>query len=74
MRTAGPLPDASQVLLDRLAMAREPGPGRSWPGRQALVGRARPGTPRLMAGARPAATRPARRDHHLVRVRDGGIE
>ena len=71
VRTAGPVPDAAQVLLDRIAMTRKPGTCRAWPGGQTLVDRGRPRTHRLVAGAGAATAWPARPDHDLVRVRDG---
>ena len=72
VRAADPLPDPAQVLLDRVAMARQPGTGRARAGGQALgrVGR-RPADVRAAGGR---AARPACRDDDPVRVRDGRIE
>ena len=73
MRAAGPLADPPQVLLDRIAMAREPGPRRAWPGGEALVDLCRPWNRTLVGTGDPSA-RPARPDHDLVGIRDGRVQ
>ena len=75
MGPATSLADPAQVLLDRLAMAGQPGTLGSRPDGEALGHVRRGGTgaaPRSPGTSRPP--RPARADHTLVRVRHGRVQ
>ncbi len=74
VRTAGPLTDPSQILLDGVAMTGEPGLRWTWPGRHALPDQVRPRAGSGLPIARAPAPWPARPNHHLCGVRDRRVQ
>ena len=74
MRSATPVADPAQVLLHRLAMARQAGPSGSRASRHAVLGRHRSAAPRHRRSRPARSPGPSRDDHDPAGIRDGRIE